>query len=649
MGWIWQPWMAMPRHRTGRINEAMTKAQAASEFRLASEAEWHQLAVKALKGADFEAKLVSRTADGIRIEPLYAKADGKQARPARAGAGAWRNTQRIDLPDAEAARTQALDDLANGASGLALVFTDAPSARGFGLAATDADTLARALDGVMIDLISLRLEAGTTAPEAARGLLDLVRGQGLALDSLDLDFGLDPLSVVAIEGGAGVVEPMLDAAADLARSFGAGAASRILRADARVWHDAGASEAQELALILASGVGYLRGLEARGVALDAARRRIGFLLAADADEFLGIAKFRALRRLWARVEAACGLDPRPIRLDAETSFRMTTRRDPHVNLLRSTVAAFSAGLGGADSVAVLPFTLALGLPDEGARRIARNTQTILIEECGLGHVVDPAGGAGGFEALTDALCEKAWAIFQKVEAEGGLAASLESGWVAREIADVADKRERDVRRRKLPITGTSAYPDLAEASVSVLAPSVPAQSRAGDPARLTVRRTAEPFERLRDCAEAIEARRGRRPSIFLANLGPPAAFAARAGFARDLFEASGIAAPMNDGFLQADALVEAALAARADAVCLCSSDEVYERETGHAAYEGETLAEEAARRLLAAGVGPVVLAGRPGERETAYRHAGIEAFLYVGCDALEYPGLLLDRIDEAVK
>lgn len=626
----------------------MTGPHAGAAFHGASEAEWRQLAVKALKGADFEAKLVSHTADGLRIEPLYAKAAGWHPRPFRSEAGPWRVVQRIDLPDPEAARLQAIDDLENGASGLVLVFADAPTARGFGLADAAPATLARVLDGVMIDLVALRLEAGRSAPEAARALIDLARSRGLPLDALDFDMGLDPYATLALDPAAcDLTSTLLDAAVELSRPLGVGAKSRILRVDGRVWHEAGASEGQELALALAAGVAHLRGLEARGIAPERARRMLAFLLPADADEFLGIAKLRAMRRLWARVEAACGLDPVPIRLDAETSFRMLTRRDPQVNLLRSTTAAFSAGLGGADSVTVLPFTQALGLPDAPARRIARNTQTILIEESGLAHVADPAGGAGGFEALTDGLCETAWQLFQRIEAAGGLDAALAGGLVSREIAAVSEKRLRDVRRRKQPITGTSAYPNLAESAAVVLAPL--AADDAPDPGPFAPYRTAEPFERLRDRAEAIAARRGRPPSAFLANLGAPAAFAARAGFARDLFEASGIVAAMNDGFPSVDALVEAALAAKADIVCLCSSDEVYERQTGHAAYDGETLAEEVARRLKAAGIAHVALAGRPGEREAAYRHAGVEAFLYVGCDALEYPGLILDRLDEAAK
>jgi len=621
----------------------MSRPQATPEIRSAESA-WRERALKAIQGADFEAKLVSHTADDIRIEPLYPKAEGSRARPVRAKTGAWRVVQRIDLPEAGAASLQALEDLNQGASGLALVFADAASARGFGLVAADGATVAAALDGVMLDLVSLRLEAGPSGVEAARSVLALVRGQGLDLDSLSLDLGIDPFSVLARDGDDGI-DAALDGAVELAGLFGPEAGARLLRADGRPYHDAGASEAQEVALTIAAAVAGLRGLETRGVALDRARGLISFLLAADADEFLTIAKFRALRRLWARVEDACGLEPKPIRLDAETSFRMTTRHDPHVNMLRSTVAAFSAGLGGADSVTVLPFTAPLGLADAGARRIARNTQTILLEESGLGHVVDPAAGAGGFEALTDALCDKGWAIFQEIERQGGMAMALASGCVAGEIRTVAARRERDVRRRKSPITGTSEFPNLAEAPVTILAPAPPAPSVPHDPSCLVSRRTAEPFEQLRDRADALADVKGRRPSVFLATLGKAASFSARAGFARGVFEAAGIAAPMQEGFASLDALVAAARDSGMAAACLCASDEVYESETGHATYEGETLAEVTARRLVEAGFEHVALAGRPGDRETAYRHAGVEAFLFAGCDITDYPAKLLDGIE----
>ena len=177
-----------------------------------------------------------------------------------------------------------------------------------------------------------------------------------------------------------------------------------------------------------------------GLSLEEARAEIAFLLAADADEFLSLAKFRALRLLWARVESACGLSPKPVRLHAETAFRMMTRYDPWVNILRTAMGVFCAGVGGADAVTVLPFTLALGLPDEFARRIARNTQLILIHEAKLAKVADPASGAGSFEALTEELCERAWRLFQNFEARGGMIASLRAGVPQREIATAAAAR-----------------------------------------------------------------------------------------------------------------------------------------------------------------------------------------------------------------
>src|SRR6185312_16428855 len=162
--------------------------------------------------------------------------------------------------------------------------------------------------------------------------------------------------------------------------------------------------AQELAFALSAAVDCLRALEAGGTPLEAARGIIYFRLAADADEFLTIAKFRAIRKLWARVEAACGLAPKPAIVAAETAWRMMTRHDPYVNMLRNTIAIAAAGLGGADNIAVLPHTAAIGLPDAFARRVARNTQLVLLEEANLAKVADPAAGSGAIEHLTDALC-----------------------------------------------------------------------------------------------------------------------------------------------------------------------------------------------------------------------------------------------------
>ena len=231
----------------------------------------------------------------------------------------------------------------------------------------------------------------------------------------------------------------------------------------------------------------------------------------------------------------------PIRVHAETAWRMMSRRDPWVNLLRETVAVFSAGLGGADSICALPFTQAIGLPDAFARRIARNTQLVLLAESNLAKVADPAAGSGAIEALTSELCQRAWALFQKIEAGGGLPKALAAGAFQQEVRDVAALRAKNIARRKEPLTGVSEFPDIHEKPVSVLVAAPAVALVASAPGALAPHRLAEPFEALRDAADAAAAR-GAPAKIFLANLGPVAAFTARATFAKNFFEAGGVEA-----------------------------------------------------------------------------------------------------------
>lgn len=582
----------------------------------AGDEQWRKAVETALKGGAFD-KLISKTADGIAIQPLYAPARA-DAVTARGRAGAWAVMQSVDHPDAREANALAIDDLDGGASGLVLRIAGAPTARGFGLKADTIDALDAALADARLDWIETRVDAGAKAPATARLIAGLVARRKLDAGALTVDFGLDPISDLARAGGAGDAAAMSATLVDTAKALGlAGFKGRVAMADGRAWHEAGASEGEELACVLASAVETMRLFEKGGMSLEAGRDQIAFLLAADADEFLTLAKFRALRRLWARVEDACGLAQKPIRLHGETAWRMTTRRDPWVNLLRATVAVFSAGLGGADGVTVLPFTAALGLPDAHARRMARNTQLILLEESNLSRVVDPAAGAGGFATLTDQLCEAAWAGFQEIEHEGGLLASLASGKIQGRIAAVAAERAKAIARRKLQLTGASEFPNVHEAKVDVL-PIEAAPDAAPGPGALPRLRDAAAFEALRDAADARDA----RPKVFLANLGPVAAFTARATFAKNFFEAGGVEALGNDGFASIDALTAAYKASGAKLACLCSSDAVYAEQ-----------AAAAAAALKSAGA-TVYLAGRPGDLEAALKEAGVTGYAYVGADVL---------------
>jgi methylmalonyl-CoA mutase len=606
------------------MGNPVTDLPLATEFAPASLAQWRQLVDSVLKGAPFERKLVAKTYDGLRIEPVYPGRTDTRPISARTPGAPWQIVQRLDHRDPKVANRQGLQDLQNGATGLALVFAGSLGSHGFGLDPSSA-ALRQVLDGIHLDAgIAIELDGG---PHMLAGELAAIIGErAIKPAATNIRFGFDPLGATARTGDA--TAPWTAMAAQFAQAVATlakqGFSGPFAVADGRVIHAAGGTEAQELAYVLAAAVAYLRALEAAGVLVDDARRLIFFRLAADADQFLTITKFRAVRKLFAQVEAACGLAPEPIFISAETAWRMMTRRDPWVNVLRTTMAVFAAGLGGADSISVLPFTAALGLPDAFARRLARNTQLILLEESNLAKVADPAAGSGGLEALTDQLCTAAWTLFQEIEAAGGAHAALASGLIQRKVAAVRSEREAAAARGRDPLTGTSAFPDIHELPVTVLeaapadAPAVSAGALA-----LPAIRLAAPFEQLRDQSDRILAATGARPKIFLANLGTPTDFTARATFAKNFFEAGGIEAITNDGFTSVTELERAFKSSGTPLTCICSSNEVYGKD-----------AVAAAADLSKAGARHIYLAGRPGELESALKAAGVQSFIYAGCDML---------------
>lgn len=377
---------------------------------------WLERAGAVLKGGSFEERLV-RTVDGIRVEPLYGRIDAPRAE--RAHENPWIVHQRCDHPDAARANAQALDDLAGGATGLTLAFRGHAAARGFGI---DAARLAQVLEGVELHAIALRVEGSA---EAAGNLAAFVATRPLDPERLDISFGLD--------------DP-----GEARRIIAQGFRGAIMEADGRPVHDKGGSDADELAFVLYTAVKQLRALEAPYT---------GVTLAAHQDMFMTLAKFRAMRLLWHRVAEHAGMPDAGLRIHGETSYRMLATRDPHTNILRSCAAVFGAGLGGADSIAVLPFSLAQGLPNGFARRVARNAQTVLLAEAHLWQVLDPASGAGYVEYLTAELCQRAWDLFRAAEAAGA------------PPSFTADPQ------RHLPVIGTSAFPLAAEYPAEIEAAS----------------------------------------------------------------------------------------------------------------------------------------------------------------------------------
>lgn len=605
--------------------EAETKLSLAADFPAATHENWRKLVDAVLKGAPFD-RLEGKTPDGLTIAPLYERAAGAQPIAGRAPGMAWRVMQRVDHPDPAAANAQARDDIANGATGLVLVFKGSVSANGFGLDAAAA-TLTTTLDGIALDSgLALDLNLSPATRHVVRDFAALVKSRGNAPGRVDLRASINPIGGFAAAGYSAQNWEQLSQnfAAMIGELIAAGFHGPFAVSDGRIIHNAGGSEAQELAFALASAVAYLRALEAAGTNLAGARDAIYFRLSADADQFLTMAKFRAARKLWARVQTACGLAAEPGMITAETAWRMLTRRDPYVNILRNTIAVAAAGLGGADAITMLPHTAPLGLPDSFARRIARNTQLLLLEESNLARVADPAAGSGALEALTGQLCTVAWALFQDIERAGGAWAALERGLIQQKVAAVRAERQKGIAQRSDILTGTNAYPDLHETAPAVLdVPPWPEAEPAKDAATAALPRIrfAEPFERLRDASDRMLAETGARPKVFLGCLGTQADFTPRANFATSLFEAGGIEAV--EGQVEASTLGDAFKKAGTPLACLCGSDRTYENE-----------AAPAAAAMKAAGARHIYLAGRPGAREADWRRAGVQSFIHQGCDAV---------------
>lgn len=584
---------------------------------------------KEVTGSAAEEALSTTVEDGLITRPLYTSRDDAPdagfpgfapfTRGSRAegnAAGGWDVRQRHSLTDPARLNEAVLADLENGATSLWLTVG--------GDAGVPVSGLSRALNGVFLDLAPVVLDAGGELDAAAAELLRLYEERGVAAASARGTLGADPLGQAARNGCTPDLTAAVHWAERCAKEY---PGLRALTVDALPYHEAGGSAAQELGSSLATGVAYLRALTGAGLSVEEACAQLEFRYAATADQFLTIAKLRAARRLWARVAEVCGAaDAGAQRQHAVTSSVMMTRRDPWVNMLRTTLACLGAGVGGADSVTVLPFDHALGLPDAFARRIARNTSTILLEESHLARVIDPAGGSWYVERLTTELADAAWAFFQEIERAGGQAAALDSGLIGERLATVWAARSKDLARRKEPVTGVSEFPHLAERPVEREA----APGAGGATGGLPVVRRDEAFEALRARSDAHLTATGRRPRVFLAALGPASAHTARATFASNLFQAGGIEPVHDPVSVDASTAAEAFAASGATVACLCSTDALYAEQ-----------AEAVASALQTAGAQRVFLAGRPAE------YPDVDAYVFAGCDVVAVLSSVLDRMGVA--
>ncbi len=546
-------------------------------------------------GAEPERLLDSATYEGFPIRPLYTALDalpepplpgkwpfvrgGDALRDVKSG---WRVAEAFPLPGQVS--------VADGNGAVLSALTEGTSALVLrvGPGAASAAELDQLLEGVFLELVPVLIDAGADYVAAADAVLALITDlDGDRRARLSVDLGADPLTAPLSRRAAPSLDEVVGTAVK-AVAYDGGV--RAVTVDGPAFHDLGASASWELAGAVAAGTSYLRVLGEAGVSVADALRQLSFRYAADDDQFMTIAKLRAARQLWARVAEVLG-EPEAgaATLHAVTSAPMMAQRDPWVNMLRTTLAAFAAGVGGADTVFVQPFDTAIpgglpGIAPSFARRIARNTQLLLLEESHVGRVLDPGGGSWHVEDLTRRLAEEAWKHFQDVESRGGFVDARD--YVVAQIEQVRDRRSDDIAHRRTALTGVNEYPNLAETPL-------PARTETGGVARY-----AAGFEALRDRSDAHLASTGERPKALLLPLGPLAEHNIRTTFAANLLASGGVET-VNPGTVDAAGVREAVSAAgNPVAAVICGTD---------ARYASDVADVVAAAR--SAGVSHVYLAG----------------------------------------
>lgn len=684
-----------------------------SDFPPHSYEAWRKATEKVLKGAPFEKKLVTKTYEEIDLQPLYRLEDTtdlpyvrslpgfapylRGTVPAGHVAKPWEVCQELPYGTPKAFNDALRSDLERGQTAVNLVVDEATRAgldadqapadrvgQG-GVSLSSIDDFAQALEGVDLEQTLFFIQASASAVPVTALLMAMLGQQGKSLQKLRGGIGMDPLAELARTGTLPrPLERAYDGMATLTQWVSKHAPEvQTIVVQGHPYHDGGASATQELAFALAAGVEYLREMQTRGLAVDTVAPRMRFAFSIGSHFFMEIARLRAARVLWARIVKAFGGDEKSQKMliHGRTSAYDKTVCDPYVNMLRTTTEAFAGVVGGCDSLHVSPFDEVVRPPDRFSRRIARNTHTILREECHLPRTVDPVGGSWYVENLTDAVARNAWSLFQEVEKMGGMGQALQKDFPQTQVAEVAAKRATNMARRKDVLVGVNRYVNphekplkaptidrqglqkeraaqlakyrttfadaqsqpilakLSQGGSDTLDAAIQAAANGatlGDIAKalrtndgpqptikpICLHRVAEPFERLRENMEAYVARSGARPKVFLANMGPVSQHKARADFAGAFVEVGGFEVIGNERFADPQEAVQRALAAQAPVVVICSTDATYP-DLVPPIVEGIKQSRPDTQ---------VLLAGYPTEHVEAFRAAGIDNFIHLGAN-----------------
>lgn len=664
------------------------------EFPVPSYDDWRDAAEESLKGAPFDKTLTTRTYEGITLQPLYRQDDiaglphlntlpghypfVRGSHAAGYLTTPWAIAQAIPYPTPADFNTALQHDLERGQTAIYLVL-DQASQNGLnpdqansgqvghgGVSIASLEDFAIALDGVNLTTTPIYIEPGVSGPALLSMLVSHAKRRNIASNELTGCIETDPLGWLATTGEA----PTTSLYDDLA-AMTAWAAEHVPHLGTVASHSApyfegGASAVQELAFALATGVTYLREMQDRNIDINTAAAHMQFVFQIGANFFMEVAKLRAARLLWAQIMEAFGgsTDAQQMTLHARTGSLNKTTTDPYVNMLRTTVEALAGAVGGVQRMTVDPFDAIQRAPDEFSRRIARNQQIILQEECSLTRLIDPAGGSWYVEYLTDQLARKSWALFQEVESSGGMLAALRAGWPQQQIADIAQQRSERLAQRRDVLVGTNMYANITEQPLAPRpTPANTANKRAAQyqdrsPMRIastnmddliaaisdgatlgditaastaiettTVRpvgvyRMAEPFEQLRDAARSYTEANGHPPQIFMANMGPVSQHKVRADFSAGFFEVGGFEMLNNSGFATPNEAAQAAIESGAPTVVICSTDDTY-----------PDIVPPLVGQIKAARPETVViLAGYPQDQIDAHRAAGVDEFIHFRAD-----------------
>ena len=621
---------------------ADSKEKLFSDFPGVSTEAWMEKITADLKGADFEKKLVWKTNEGFKVKPFYRQEDLEGLKTTEGLPGqfpyvrgikkddnTWLVRQDIQVECPKEANAKALDILNKGIDSL-----------GFKVNAKDlnAEYIETLLNGICAECVELNFSTcqGHTV-ELAKLLVEYFQKQGYDLTQLQGSVNYDPMGKMMAKGKdlsnfAATAKELVDVLAPLPKY-------RCICVNAVELNNAGSYISQELGYALAWGNEYLNKLIEAGVPATSAAKRIKFNFGISSNYFLEIAKFRAARLLWANIVASykpeCLRDcdnkgangecrcAAKMAVHAETSTFNLTLFDAHVNLLRTQTEAMSAALGGVDSMTVTPFDKTYETPDEFSERLARNQQLLLKEESHFDKVIDPAAGSYYIENLTVAIAKQAWELFLAVEEAGGFYAALKAGTVQAAVNESNKARHKAVAQRREVLLGTNQFPNFNEKAGN----KQPVEGKCccgGDSHTcekevdtLVFDRAASQFEALRLETEAS----GKRPKAFMLTIGNLAMRQARAQYSCNFLACAGYEVIDNLGFETVEAGVEAAIAAKADIVVICSSDDEY--------------AEYAIPAFKALnGRAMFIVAGAPACMDDL-KAAGIENFIHVRVNVLD--------------